>query len=676
MATVRRPLILIVLSLLAVLLAGAGVSRVAVARLTSRIEREIRAIAPEATFRSLSIAWNPVSLVVDDVRLSQPVNATMSGITVYLNPHRVRSAILANISARRGSATEGGAPWSIEQVGALVDRIEVRDAVWHFHAAREGPRERDGAAVSGDTPTSAPDRAPASGDRTSPFSRTYPIIPWLEAFTTAATLLPHATVDVQAARFESPAGVVPVDAEISFGSDVPSLVVTTRGMPAAVLPATGAGTIDGEFTLNMHEQSASFTLNGRATQIVLELPAVSPEPLEFAAMELMLAGTVDPNAPIPPHQLALRPPGVGGEAPRGAGNGEDALLRGILEIDAGSLTVGPATSAVSGRLVGLNVPLDRMPRGLRLSAIAPYLPARLDVALSLPETPLADLLGAAPPALLGPLTGADLAGSVAWDMRLEAPLERLAWTWWEQSTRFTGFSIRSLPPAVDVRTLRDETGTVPTRPRSAPTAPPTAPLTRDELPAYVPYADLPQVLIDAVITTEDGDFFRHNGINWRAIVYALERNLQAGATRFGGSTIPMQLMKNLYLDGRRILSRKVQELILVGLIRRGEIVSRERILEIYLNVIEFGPSLYGIADAVRFYFDKPVTDLTTEEAVWLATIIRSPRVLSRHARVGAVPEAWRDRMNRVMDTMVARSRLDPAEAERARNRPVQFAIRP
>jgi membrane peptidoglycan carboxypeptidase len=138
----------------------------------------------------------------------------------------------------------------------------------------------------------------------------------------------------------------------------------------------------------------------------------------------------------------------------------------------------------------------------------------------------------------------------------------------------------------------------------------------------------------------------------------------------------MQLAKNLFLDGDRVIARKLQELAFVALANLSEAVSRERTLEIYLNLIEFGPGVRGIAEATAHYFGRSPAELTVEQSVWLASIIRSPHFLSRHARVGRVPPYWLERMEGIMELMVERGRLTDEELQAARGVQPEFAVMP
>ena len=133
-------------------------------------------------------------------------------------------------------------------------------------------------------------------------------------------------------------------------------------------------------------------------------------------------------------------------------------------------------------------------------------------------------------------------------------------------------------------------------------------------------ADLPR----AVIAAEDSRFREHSGVDWEAARQALRKNYDQGRLRIGGSTITQQLAKNLYLSPARTPWRKLREL---AIARRLETtLGKDRILELYLSVIEFGRRTYGAEAASRRYFNKPASDLTREEAALLAAIIPSPRL--------------------------------------------------
>jgi monofunctional glycosyltransferase len=130
----------------------------------------------------------------------------------------------------------------------------------------------------------------------------------------------------------------------------------------------------------------------------------------------------------------------------------------------------------------------------------------------------------------------------------------------------------------------------------------------------------------AVIEAEDGAFWQHDGIDLRQIRESLQINLERGDFARGASTITQQLAKNLYLSPDKTFLRKARELMIA---RRLEAeLSKERILEIYLNVIEWGDGIYGAEAAARRYFGKPASQLGVEEAALLAGAIINPRALN------------------------------------------------
>jgi monofunctional glycosyltransferase len=139
---------------------------------------------------------------------------------------------------------------------------------------------------------------------------------------------------------------------------------------------------------------------------------------------------------------------------------------------------------------------------------------------------------------------------------------------------------------------------------------------------YVPLEKISPWFVRAVIAVEDGAFYRHSGVDWNALENAYDRNQQSGRVRFGGSTITMQLAKNLFLSNDRSYLRKVKEAILT--FRLEKQLSKKKILELYLNIIELGDGIFGAEAAARHYFNKSAAAMSREEAINLAAIISSP----------------------------------------------------
>ena len=140
----------------------------------------------------------------------------------------------------------------------------------------------------------------------------------------------------------------------------------------------------------------------------------------------------------------------------------------------------------------------------------------------------------------------------------------------------------------------------------------------------VPLARISPALGRAVIVAEDARFYQHSGVDWEAVRGAFEKDWDTGTLRHGASTITQQLAKNLYLYPRRTPVRKLREW---AIARRLEtVLPKRRILELYLNVVEFGPRTFGAEAAARRYFGRPASALSDFEAATLAAVIPSPRI--------------------------------------------------
>jgi Transglycosylase len=152
---------------------------------------------------------------------------------------------------------------------------------------------------------------------------------------------------------------------------------------------------------------------------------------------------------------------------------------------------------------------------------------------------------------------------------------------------------------------------------------PLADLAHVDVPIAVPLASLPPPVVRAFLAAEDGRFFRHHGFDADMIRHALSHDLDAGRIEKGASTITQQLVKNLYLSGERTLARKLEEAVLAW--RAEQVLGKERILELYLNIVELAPGTRGLADGAERYFGKEPDQLTTDEAAQLAALLPAPR---------------------------------------------------
>jgi hypothetical protein len=190
-------------------------------------------------------------------------------------------------------------------------------------------------------------------------------------------------------------------------------------------------------------------------------------------------------------------------------------------------------------------------------------------------------------------------------------------------------------------------------------------------PDFVPLAELPEHVVRAVTTAEDAGFFAHPGFDFEEIRNAFAAGAGSGRVVRGGSTISQQLAKNLWLTRERTLARKVREA--AATVALEATVPKARLLEIYLNVIEWGPDVHGIGPAARHWFGKDARALTAGEAAFLASVIPSP--VRTHAMLGrgAPSQAWRDRVDALLLRMSEQGKLSDDELLRALDEPILFA---
>jgi monofunctional glycosyltransferase len=125
------------------------------------------------------------------------------------------------------------------------------------------------------------------------------------------------------------------------------------------------------------------------------------------------------------------------------------------------------------------------------------------------------------------------------------------------------------------------------------------------------------------VAAEDARFRQHHGIDWTEVEKVIDKDIEQGSLGRGGSTITQQLIKNLFLTTNRSMIRKGVEFTLVPMVET--LLGKDRILELYLNVIEWGPGVYGAEAASRYYYDEPASRVSREQAARLAAIIPNPR---------------------------------------------------
>ena len=167
-------------------------------------------------------------------------------------------------------------------------------------------------------------------------------------------------------------------------------------------------------------------------------------------------------------------------------------------------------------------------------------------------------------------------------------------------------------------------------------------------PDFIPYRKIPRSLISAVMAAEDGSFFSHRGFSEKHIRGSLIENMKAGKVVRGASTISMQLAKNLYLSPERTLSRKLEEALITVALEQH--LDKKRIMEIYLNIIEWGNDIYGIGPAALHYFGKRPEKLKPVESAFLASIIARPRNW-RPDPLSKIGQGWREYLQIILCKM-------------------------
>lgn len=142
---------------------------------------------------------------------------------------------------------------------------------------------------------------------------------------------------------------------------------------------------------------------------------------------------------------------------------------------------------------------------------------------------------------------------------------------------------------------------------------------------YTPLSEISPFMQKCVLTSEDPSFYSHRGFINEAFKESIVKNIKTKKFSRGASTISMQLVKNIFLTREKTLSRKLEEILLVYILENNHISSKQRMFEVYFNIIEWGPNVYGIGEAAQFYFQKKASDLNLNECLFLATIIPNPK---------------------------------------------------
>lgn len=190
-------------------------------------------------------------------------------------------------------------------------------------------------------------------------------------------------------------------------------------------------------------------------------------------------------------------------------------------------------------------------------------------------------------------------------------------------------------------------------------------------PDFVPLPEVSRYVVDSLISTEDSGFLKHKGFIVREFKSALIKDLKEGYFKYGASSITMQIAKNVFLYREKTLSRKLQELFLTWYLE--QVLPKERLLEMYVNVIEFGPGIYGIGPAAQHYFGKRARDLGPLEAAFFSSILPSPKKRYLQFCEGEL-NRWGDaKVQRILKLNHERGLITDEEYRAALAAPLQFA---
>jgi hypothetical protein len=401
-------------------------------------------------------------------------------------------------------------------------------------------------------------------------------------------------------------------------------------LPPSVLKPENT-TIDAALDLAWAGDAVRFGGELAVVGLSLQHDSLSSEPVENLSLGITLAGTAYPTA----RRLELER--------------LEGKVRDITARLSGSVALPPGTF--------------KFANGRKLDVIP-----QIALSFSVPKVSCAKLLDSIPPALVPHLQGFVMKGDFTADVGAKidfADLDGLALT---GKVGIDGCKVLKAPPevmALDGKQPGKESLVVfveVPKKLGAPVTPDPEMLSviiGPDNPDFVPYEEISPYLIGSIMTTEDNGFFKHRGWVSSEFKSALRRNLQRGGFRLGASSITMQMTKNVLLTREKTLSRKLQELFLVWYIEQN--ISKERILEIYFNAIEFGPRIYGIGAATRHYFGKKPSELTPLEAAFFSSILPSPKRRYIQYCHGAPAAQWDKYIHRIMAKSHERGRLTDEE---------------
>ncbi len=183
-------------------------------------------------------------------------------------------------------------------------------------------------------------------------------------------------------------------------------------------------------------------------------------------------------------------------------------------------------------------------------------------------------------------------------------------------------------------------------------------------PDFMPINQISPYLRNAILCTEDGAFYYHRGFIMESIQQSIAEDIKRKKFARGGSTLTMQLVKNVFLNKNKTIARKLEEILIVWLIENQQICSKDRMFEVYLNIIEWGPKIYGITEASKFYFNKKPLNLTLAESIYLASIIPKPKYFKySFDQKGELIQSAKDFITAIANKMLKKKMIEQTDLQ-------------
>ena len=343
------------------------------------------------------------------------------------------------------------------------------------------------------------------------------------------------------------------------------------------------------------------------------------------------------------HGLSLRSAALSDEAVRGlemAWRGKvEALLDGSrVSMDDGELDLGDIHMRGHGVV-------ERTSKDIRVHGD-----------FDTPMTPCQAMFDSVPKGLVPKLDGMRLAGSFAMKTKIALDTANIEHDYLLDADLANSCRVTEVPRDLDVARFHSPFKHTVYSPSGEPSVVELGPGT----PNWVGFGAISRFMEVALLTTEDGGFHRHHGFEFEAIRNSIRENIRKGKFVRGASTLSMQLAKNLYLERTKTLSRKLQEAVLTMYLEQA--LTKEQILELYLNIVEFGPNIYGIGPAARAYFNASPSSLSLGQALYVTSLLPNPK--QQHFEASGVVSAGHMRyLHKLMEIAHRRHHVTDAELE-------------